>query len=292
MIKSMTGFGRCELEENDRKISVEIKSVNHRFLEPGIKLPKALSMFDGRIRELIKQYASRGKLDIFINYVDQSEKKTVLKYNKDVADEYYAILNQIKSDFELIDDISVRTIASFPDVITAKEVELDEDELWSFISKAISTALEELVQVRSKEGLNLKNDIIDKLDTMSENVAFIEKRSPEIMADYRNKLESKVQELLGARPIDEARIATEVVIYADKICVDEETVRLKSHIKQAKAALEEEGGVGRKLDFIAQEMNREANTILSKADDIEISTRAIALKTDIEKVREQIQNIE
>ena len=292
MIKSMTGFGRSEIVKGNRKISVEIKSVNHRYLEAGIKMPKKLNVFESRMRDLLKKYATRGKIDIFINYEDDSESQVNLKFNQNIADEYMAIFNNMSEKYNLKNDMTVGGLARFPEVITMDEVQEDEEELWHFIEEAMKAALEQLVNTRILEGENLKKDLLGKLDHMEELVAFVEKRSPEIMKEYRSKLESKVKELLGDTTIDESRIATEVIIYADKICVDEETVRLRSHIEHARKCLNEDGGIGRKMDFIAQEMNREANTTLSKANDIEISNAAIDLKTEIEKVREQIQNIE
>lgn len=292
MIKSMTGFGRSEIVKGNRKISVEIKSVNHRYLEAGIKMPKKLNVFESRMRDLLKKYATRGKIDIFINYEDDSESQVNLKFNKNIADEYMAIFNNMSEKYNLKNDMTVGGLARFPEVITMDEVQEDEEELWHFIEEAMKAALEQFVNTRILEGENLKKDLLGKLDHMEELIAFVEKRSPEIMKEYRSKLESKVKELLGDTTIDESRIATEVIIYADKICVDEETVRLRSHIEHARKCLNEEGGIGRKMDFIAQEMNREANTTLSKANDIEISNAAIDLKTEIEKVREQIQNIE
>ena len=292
MIKSMTGFGRSEIVKGNRKISVEIKSVNHRYLEAGIKMPKKLNVFESRMRDLLKKYATRGKIDIFINYEDDSESQVNLKFNQNIADEYMAIFNNMSEKYNLKNDMTVGGLSRFPVVITMDEVQEDEEELWHFIEEAMKAALEQFVNTRILEGENLKKDLLGKLDHMEELVAFVEKRSPEIMKEYRSKLESKVKELLGDTTIDESRIATEVIIYADKICVDEETVRLRSHIEHARKCLNEDGGIGRKMDFIAQEMNREANTTLSKANDIEISNAAIDLKTEIEKVREQIQNIE
>ena len=292
MIKSMTGFGRSEIVKGNRKISVEIKSVNHRYLEAGIKMPKKLNVFESRMRDLLKKYATRGKIDIFINYEDDSESQVNLKFNQNIADEYMAIFNNMSEKYNLKNDMTVGGLARFPEVITMDEVQEDEEELWHFIEEAMKAASEQYVNTRILEGENLKKDLLGKLDHMEELVAFVEKRSPEIMKEYRSKLESKVKELLGDTTIDESRVATEVIIYADKICVDEETVRLRSHIEHARKCLNEDGGIGRKMDFIAQEMNREANTTLSKANDIEISNAAIDLKTEIEKVREQIQNIE
>lgn len=292
MIKSMTGFGRCEVTEGNRKYTVEMKSVNHRYLDVNMKMPKALNFFESTIRNVLKEYMERGKVDLYITYEDFSEERFSLKYNEELAGEYLTHLNAMAEKFGLENDIRVSTLSRYPDVFTMEEIETDEKELWAGLEKAIRGAAEQFVTSRITEGEHLKADLCAKLDTMLTYVDFIEERSPVIMKDYRERLEAKVQELLGDRQIDDGRIATEVTIFADKICVDEETVRLRSHIKGMKAALEDGGSIGRKLDFIAQEMNREANTILSKANDLEISDTGINLKTDIEKVREQIQNIE
>ena len=293
MIKSMTGFGRCEVSEGDRKFTVEMKGVNHRYLDANIRMPKKLNFFDSAIRTVLKQYVTRGKVDIFITYEDFTENQVALKYNESLAKEYLDAFKKMEETFGLENDIRVSTVSRCPEVLTMEEQSADEDELLKGLKKALEGALKQFVETRGIEGENLKNDIIAKLDGMSEKVACIEVRSPEIVAEYRAKLEEKVKELLADTQMDEGRIAAEVVIFADKICTDEEVVRLKSHIAHMKETFAtEENGIGRKLDFIAQEMNREANTILSKANDIEVSNYAIDLKTEIEKVREQIQNIE
>ena len=293
MIKSMTGFGRCEVSEGDRKFTVEMKGVNHRYLDANIRMPKKLNFFDSAIRTVLKQYVTRGKVDIFITYEDLTENQVALKYNESLAKEYLDAFKKMEETFGLENDIRVSTVSRCPEVLRMEEQAADEDELWKGLKKALEGALKQFVETRGIEGENLKNDIIAKLDGMSEKVACIEVRSPEIVAEYRAKLEEKVKELLADTQMDEGRIAAEVVIFADKICTDEEVVRLKSHIAHMKETFAtEENGIGRKLDFIAQEMNREANTILSKANDIEVSNYAIDLKTEIEKVREQIQNIE
>ena len=293
MIKSMTGFGRCEVSEGDRKFTVEMKGVNHRYLDANIRMPKKLNFFDSAIRTVLKQYVTRGKVDIFITYEDLTENQVALKYNESLAKEYLDAFKKMEETFGLENDIRVSTVSRCPEVLTMEEQSADEDELWKGLKKALEGALKQFVETRGIEGENLKNDIIAKLDGMSEKVACIEVRSPEMVAEYRAKLEEKVKELLADTQMDEGRIAAEVVIFADKICTDEEVVRLKSHIAHMKETFAtEENGIGRKLDFIAQEMNREANTILSKANDIEVSNYAIDLKTEIEKVREQIQNIE
>ena len=245
MIRSMTGFGRCEVSEAERKFTVEMKGVNHRYLDVNMRMPKKLNFFETAIRNRLKDYVQRGKVDIFITYEDLSE-----------------------------------------------EQDVNEEELWNGLQKALDGACRQFVETRTKEGEQLKQDIIGKLDGMLETVALIEERSPQIVTEYREKLETKVRELLADTQIDEGRMASEIVLFADKICTDEEVVRLRSHIKHMKDTFESGEGIGRKLDFIAQEMNREANTILSKANDLTVSNYAITLKTEIEKVREQIQNIE
>lgn len=292
MIKSMTGFGRCEISEAERKFTVEMKGVNHRYLDVNIRMPKKLNFFETSIRNLLKTYAQRGKVDIFITYEDMSEGQVSLKYNQNLAAEYLSYFKKMEETFGLDNDIRVSTLSRCPEVLTMEEQVVDEDELWNGLKKALEGAFQQFVETRTVEGENLKKDIIEKLDDMLETVGYIEERSPQIVAEYREKLETKVKELLGDTQMDEGRIAAEVVIFADKICTDEEVVRLKSHIKHMKETFEAGEGIGRKLDFIAQEMNREANTILSKANDLEVSNRAIDLKTCIEKVREQIQNIE
>ena len=292
MIKSMTGFGRCEVVEGARKFTVEMKGVNHRYLDTNIRMPKKLNFFDSAIRNLLKQYVVRGKVDIFITYEDTSENQVSLKYNETLAKEYLSYFKQMKETFGLENDIRVSTLSRYPEVFTMEEQTMDEEELWKGLQKAIKGAAESFVQTRIAEGENLRDDLIQKLDNMLGMVDFISERSPQIISEYREKLLNKIQDLLGAVQVDENRLLTEVTIFADKVCVDEEIVRLRSHIETTKKTLLEGGSIGRKLDFIAQEMNREANTTLSKSNDLEISNVAIELKTEIEKVREQIQNIE
>ena len=292
MIKSMTGFGRCEVLKDSRKFTVELKSVNHRYLDVNIRMPKKLNFFETSIRTLLKSYADRGKVDIFITYEDLSQSQVSVKYNAALAAEYLKYLNQMAEEFSLDNDVRVSTLSRYPEVFTMEECSEDEDELWNGLKEALEGAFSQFVEMRTKEGERLKEDILLKLDLLSEQIRFIEERSPQIIAEYRTKLEEKMRELLEDTQIDDNRIAAEVILFADKICTDEEVVRLKSHIQHMKETLEESNGIGRKLDFIAQEMNREANTILSKANDLDISIRAISLKTEIEKIREQIQNIE
>lgn len=292
MLKSMTGFGRSEIANERQKITVEMKAVNHRYCDINVKMPKKLSIFEAGIRNLLKKYIQRGKVDVFITYEDYTENNMILKYNEELAAEYVRVLQQMSEQFGIENDVRVSSLSRYPDVLTLEEQTVDTDELWGVLEEALHKASEQFVETRLVEGENLKNDLISKLDGMLEDVDFIEERSPEILAEHRQRLEAKVKELLGDSTIDESRIVTETTIFADKICVDEEIVRLRSHITSTRKALLEGGSIGRKLDFIAQEMNREANTILSKANDLEVANRAINLKTEIEKVREQIQNIE
>ena len=292
MIKSMTGFGRCEFTDEKRKFTVELKSVNHRYLDVNIKMPKKLNFFESSIRALLKEYIERGKVDVYITYEDYTEDNYALKYNSALAAQYLDYLNRMAEEFGLENDIRVSNLSRYPDVLVMEEQDVDEKELWDGLERALRGACEQFVASRIKEGESLKVDLIDKLDHMISYVDFIEKRSPQIMEEYRKRLEDKIKEILGDRQMDDGRIATEVTIYADKVCVDEETVRLRSHINTTKDTLLEGGSIGRKLDFIAQEMNREANTILSKANNIEIAETGLTLTTSMDKVREQIQNSE
>lgn len=292
MIKSMTGFGRCEISEADRKFTVEMKSVNHRYLDTNIKMPKKLNFFESSIRSLLKEYMERGKVDLFITYEDLTQRGVCIKYNHDTAAEYVKYCKQMAEEFSLENDIKVSVLSCMPEVFGMEEKPMDEEELWKLLEQALRGAARGFVDARIKEGEHLKEDLLSKLDEMLSYVDFITARSPEIVAEYKEKLAEKVRELLEDNQVEENRLLTEVTLFADKICVDEELVRLRSHIETTKNTLTEGGSVGRKLDFIAQEMNREANTILSKTTDLEVSNRAILLKTEIEKVREQIQNIE
>lgn len=292
MIKSMTGFGRCEVNRDDRKVSVEIKSVNHRYLELGVKIPRKLNYLDNDIRNLAKEYVERGKVDVFVTYQNLSEGDEDIRYNATLAKEYFDAYAQAAEDLGLENDVKTSYIMRSPDVITIESAEDDEDAVKDIVLEACKGAFEKFVESRSNEGERLKKDILEKLDGIKENVDFIEEKSPVIVEEYKEKINEKIHELLEDNQIDESRIAQEVTMFADKVCVDEEIVRLKSHVNAMIDTFDQEGVVGRRLDFITQEMNREANTTLSKTTDSEISERAITLKTDIEKVREQIQNIE
>ena len=292
MISSMTGFGRAERATDDFKFTVEIKSVNNRYLDIGIKMPRQLGSLESSVRAELKKYIKRGKVDVYITYEDLKEANMQVRYNSKTAAEYLRYLRQMAEEFGLDDDVRVTTLSKYPDVLTMEEEPADPEQLWENLREALCEAAEKFVHARLLEGEFLRNDLLGKLDEMQSHVDFITERSPQIVASYRQRLYEKVRELIGDSVIEDSRILQEVTIYADKVCVDEELVRLRSHIKATRDALDGSEGIGRKLDFIAQEMNRESNTILSKSDNLEVSDRAIELKTTVEKVREQIQNIE
>ena len=292
MIKSMTGFGRCEHVQGNRKFTVEIKAVNHRYFDVNIKMPKKFNFFESAIRSVMKEYIQRGKVDVFITCEDDTENNFSLKYNENIAGEYLKYYRRMAEHFGLKDDITVSVLGTCPEVFAMEEQTVDEEEIWALLETALRGALKQFVETRTREGENLRNDLIGKLDGMLRDVDAVETRYPHVLEEYRSRLREKVDALLTDSQMDESRLAAEVILYADKICADEETVRLRSHIEGMKTELLQGGSIGRKLDFIAQEMNREANTILSKANDLQTSNLAINLKTEIEKVREQIQNIE
>ena len=292
MIKSMTGFGRAEVISETCKITVELKSVNHRYLDLNVKMPRKLSLFEGAIRNLMKTYIQRGKVDVFITYEDYSKGRAALKYNRELAEEYLRYLNEMADTFGLENDVRISTLSRYPEVFTMEEQSLDEEELWNVLEEVIREACVRFVAARELEGANLKRDLLEKLALLDEKVTLVQERFPEVVSAYREKLETKVKELLADTQLDDSRIAAEVILFSDKMCNDEETVRLHSHIRNMQQILNEQEGIGRKLDFMAQEMNREANTILSKSNDLISSNIAIDLKTEIEKIREQIQNIE
>ncbi len=294
MIKSMTGFGHGEMSNAaNQKVTIEMKAVNHRYCDISLKLPKKFTMFEAAIRKIMKEYVSRGKVDIYISFEDLSQTGIGLLYNREIAGEYMEIFRKMQEEFQIEMDITASAMARFPEVVTVEEKPQDEEVWWELIEASLREAAEKFVEARLTEGEHLKKDLLQKLDQMEEDVAFIESRSPDIIKEYRVKLEERVKEFLEDSSIEENRIAAEVALYADKMAVDEEIVRLQSHIRSMRDILRKgNGAVGRKLDFMAQEMNREANTILSKSSDADLAEHAIELKTNVEKVREQIQNIE
>ena len=294
MIKSMTGFGRCELAQDGKKVSVEIKSVNHRYLDMNIRMPKKFNSMEADIRSILKKNIVRGKVDIFISYEDLKNAALGLKYNKELAEAYLGYFKEIEDDFDLKPEavISPYALARFPDVLTMEDASQDDESIWNFIKEALEEAVKRFDEAKAAEGSALKADLIEKLDFMLGNIDMAQERYPQILAEYEAKLRAKLDEVLENTQADENRIASELVIFADRLCTDEEIVRLRSHVETMKEVLGQGGEAGRRLDFMAQEMNREANTLLSKANDFRTSQIGIDLKTTIEKIREQIQNIE
>ncbi|MBR2528998.1 MAG: YicC family protein [Blautia sp.] len=292
MMKSMTGFGRAEAVTDSQRICIELKSVNHRYLDLSFRMPRKLAFLEGRFRSLAKEYIQRGKVDIYVTLEDYSALNGGLKYNEALAGQYLTYLAGMSERFGIENDITTSTLARLPDIFTVEEPSIDEDTYWALIEDVARTACRRFVEARAREGEQLKMDLQEKLSYLQKKVIQVQERSPMVVDAYREKLTAKVKELMADSSIEESRIAAEVVIYSDKICNDEETVRLLSHIQGMEKMLTEQEGIGRKLDFMAQEMNREANTILSKSNDIEVSNLAIDIKTEIEKIREQIQNIE
>ena len=292
MVKSMTGFGKAEIANEDLKLQVEIKSVNNRYLDFNIRSPRKFNGLEAKIRNLLSSQIARGKVDVFIVYKEYSAEAGAVRLNRTLAGEYIDRLREISNFDGVSDNIKPKDIALFPDVITVEEEQVDEEELWKLLEGLLKDALREFMDARVKEGEFLKANIIEKLDVLKREVSLIEEHEPEIMEAYKAKLRSKLDEVLQDTQIDESRVVSEMVIYSDKICTDEETVRLKSHVEKMRDLLESDESIGRNLDFLAQEMNREANTILSKSGDLVTSDVALSLKSGIEKIREQIQNIE
>lgn len=293
MIKSMTGYGRGENVKDGRKFTVEIRSVNHRYNDITIKMPRAMNYIEDIVKKKLTQQISRGKTDVYIFFETLSKDDISISLNEALVDAYIEKLSYIKQKYDLKDDISLSLLMGIDDIVTVEKNIIDKDIIIETLMPAVDTALSEFIKLRQTEGMALKEDIIVKLENMTNLVNQIKVRSPKVVIEYRDKLQARLNELLtGNNQIDELRLITEVTIFADRCSVDEEITRLLSHINQVKSILDEQEAVGRKLDFLVQEMNREANTIGSKSNDIEITQITVDLKSEIEKIREQIQNIE
>ncbi len=293
-IYSMTGFGRSEAVDESYRLLCEVKSVNHRYLDVTVKMPRIFNCFEARIRKLVSSHISRGKTEIYLYYESYASGGKRLKYNEELATEYVGYLAKMSADLGLKNDIGAPMLARCPEVFTMEEKPEDEDLLWERIEPVLVSALTELKTARAEEGERLREDLFRKLCSMSEFLKGITELSPSVTELYKERLLQRIKETLGGLDLtaDEGRILTEVAIFSDKVCTDEETVRLESHIGSMRDKLKAGSPCGRDLDFMAQEMNREANTILSKANDIRVSDTAIAIKAEIEKIREQVQNIE
>lgn len=292
MVQSMTGFGRGEAADERYKIGIEMKSVNHRYLDVNVRIPHKFSFYEAQIRQAVKKYAGRGKVDVFVSFELLGDEEADIRFNHSIAGAYIRGLHELSDEYDLDFRADAYRIATLPDVFELKDALIDEDEIAGLIDQAMAAAGEQFKNSRRAEGEHLAVDIRQKLNEIGELTNKIETRYPEILNEYRERIRVKAEELLNDRQIDERVLATELVVYADKLCVDEEMVRLRTHIDQLTKTLDMDEAVGRKLDFITQELNREANTILSKSTDITIADYGIELKTCIEKIREQIQNIE
>lgn len=292
MVRSMTGYGKGFAENADARVTIEMKSVNHRYLDLNIKLPKKLNFLESQVRNKISESIFRGKVDVFITLNEHSDACYQVSINDAIAQKYLDSISAMAEKLGIDNDMKASNISRLPDVIELEEMDADEDSLRALVLEALDSCIKQFIESRIAEGNRLEADLIAKMDEMLVLVEKLEKRSPQIIEEYRQRLKVKVAELLEDTHIDEARLAQEVVIYADKVCIDEEMVRLKSHVSETRGVFDLDKEVGRKLDFLAQELNREANTILSKSIDVEIADIGITLKTLIEKVREQIQNIE
>ena len=292
MVRSMTGFGRAKYSENGLNITVEFKSVNHRYFEFTSRLPKGYMFLDEKLKSFCQQKISRGKVEAAVLIEDNSESAAVVEINGAYAQAYLAAVKDMSRQYHIKNDVKMSSLVTNPELFTVKKQSLPEEVVTEAVLKTAEEAMESFISMRQAEGERLKNDVKARTDFILEKVAFVEERSPETVRAYREKLEQKIKELIGDVHIDEQRLLTETAIFADKVAVAEETVRLKSHIKQFCSLLDSHEPIGRKLDFIVQEMNREANTIGSKAQDIEITHTVVDIKSEIEKIREQIQNIE
>lgn len=292
MIKSMTGFGRGNIDQDGRSFTVEIKSVNHRYCDLNIKMPKSLLSLEDRIRKTIQEKVNRGKVDVFISQNNYEKQGAKVVLDEKLADSYVECLNKIKERYDIKESISLALISKFPDVVNLKQEEEDVESLWNILSLPLKDAVNLLVDMRGREGLKLEKNILLKCDYIKSLLDKIEEKSPLVVKEYKEKLNERLKELLGECQVDENRIAVEVALFADKSAIDEEIVRLNSHLVQLKETFQLNEAVGRKLDFIIQEMNREVNTIGSKANNLEVTNIVLNIKNEIEKIREQIQNIE
>ncbi len=291
MLKSMTGFGRAEMVIEGFTVSVQIRSVNHRYMDIALRIPRFYNFLEDKIRQKTAEYISRGKIEVSVSLKEQEGDDRVITLNRPLAENYIEVLKELAS-LGVEDDIKVSTVARYNDIFSVEYKEIDEDKMFEIINTALSSAFSEFNNMRSEEGERLQKDILFHLDNIANELTKIEAQSPQTVKLYRENLENKMRELLGDAKVDETRLITETAIFADKVAIDEETVRLRSHIKAFKSALNTDKPIGKKLDFIIQEMNRETNTIGSKANNIEIASMVVEIKSEIEKIREQIQNIE
>lgn len=292
MIKSMTGYGKSEQTIDSLNVTVEIKSVNHRYFEFSARVPREYGFLEEKLKKYCNSLITRGKVECYVSVEDLEEREMEVNVNETLAAGYVKALKELSERFGLKDDISAVTLSRYPDVITLHKASEDEERIWNAVKTVAETAVSKFIEMRETEGSKLRGDILSRADYIIECVEFIEGRSPETVREYNEKLKQRMKELLGDAAVDEQRLLNEAAIFADKIAVDEETVRLRSHISQLREFMNSSEAIGRKLDFLVQEINREANTIGSKAQDVDIAKKVIAIKAEVEKIREQVQNIE
>ena len=292
MVRSMTGFGRAQSETDTLFVSVELKSVNHRYFELYSRIPRAYGFLDEKIKSYLQSRVARGKIECNVTIEALDSDDVVVKVNHSLAKAYVDALNDLSETYGLKSDISASTLTRFPDVLSVHKEEADEEAIWEAVKAVLETATDNFIAMREREGEKLRDDICGRADAILDKVAFVEARSPETVREYNDKLKARIAELLGDTTVDEARLLQEAAIFADKVAVDEETVRLRSHIEQLKDMFNSPEAIGRKMDFLVQEINRESNTIGSKASDFEINKVVVDIKAEVEKIREQVQNIE
>ncbi|MCD8096097.1 MAG: YicC family protein [Ruminococcus sp.] len=292
MLKSMTGFGRARIEFEEREIIVEIRSVNHRFYEFSSRTPRAYGYLDEKLKALLSEKITRGKTEVSVFLYNKEGTNADISVNMDIARSYVDALRQAAEPLDLTDDLQLSNIMRLPDLFTVVKTQENEEAIWEQVEQTAQQALEQFIEMRKTEGVKMYEDISSRLDTIEKFVNFVEERSPQVNKEYHDKLYSKISEIVADRNIDEARVLTEAAVFSEKTAVDEETVRLHSHLSQFRTMINADEPVGRKLDFLVQELNREVNTIGSKCNDLEITKIMVDLKSEIEKIREQIQNIE
>lgn len=292
MIRSMTGYGRAQDTVDGMSITVEIKSVNHRYFEFSSRVPRAYGFIEEKLKSYVQSRISRGKTECFVQIEALEDEAAEVTVNHSLAAGYFQALKEIADKYEVRNDISVSTLTRFSDILTVHKAEADEEKIWNAVKTVLEKAVDSFIDMREREGVKLREDISSRADLILTFVEFIEERSPQTVKEYHEKLVARMKELLGDVHIDEQRVLTEAAVFADKVAVAEETVRLRSHIDQLKVFLQSKDAIGRKMDFLVQEMNREANTIGSKAQDVEIASKVIDIKAEVEKIREQVQNIE
>ena len=292
MIKSMTGYGRCEHIDESRKIVIDIRSVNHRYCDVSVKVPRSYAYLEEKIREYMSGEISRGKVEVFVYIENYTNEEKVVTLDNVLAENYYNVLKELKETYNLRNEIGLSDLSRFSDIFITRHQEEDKDKMWELVLNCLKGAVEDFVSMRTREGERLKANLLERAEAIKALISEIEKRTPEIVAEYEKRLRARMEELLGDLKVDEGRLLTEVGIMADRVCIDEELVRLKSHFVELSKILSLSEPVGRKLDFLVQEINRETNTIGSKANDFGIAKNVVEIKSEIEKLREQIQNIE